>query len=49
MLVINAVDLGSRKAVFRVTASRRESDDHLPQPEVNRVIGKLLGTFPVGG
>lgn len=48
MLVVNVVDLHSRKPVFRLTASRRESDDHLPQPEVNRLMEKLLQTFPVG-
>jgi len=48
MLVINVVDARSRKPVYRLTASRREGDNYLPQPEVNRLVEDLLGTFPVG-
>lgn len=48
MLVINAVDARSSKPVYRLTASRRESDKHLPQTEVNLLMEKLLATFPIG-
>jgi len=49
MLVVNAVDARTHKPVYRLTASRRETDDHLPQIEVNRILSNLLETFPVGG
>ena len=49
MLLVNAVDTRTHKPVYRLTASRRETDDHLPQAEVNRIMSNLLGTFPVGG
>ena len=48
MLVINVVDGRSRKPVYRLTASRRESDSYPPQPEVNRLMEELLATLPVG-
>lgn len=48
MLLVNVVDCRSHKPVYRLTASRRRSDDTLPQSEVNRIMSNLLGTFPVG-
>ncbi|MGD8956762.1 MAG: PilT/PilU family type 4a pilus ATPase [Chromatiaceae bacterium] len=48
MLVVNVVDAHSHKPVYRLTASRREGDHYLPQPEVNQLMESLLATFPVG-
>jgi len=48
MLLVNVVDARTHKPVYRLTASRRETDDHLPQSEVNRIIADLLKTYPGG-
>jgi len=47
MLVVNIVDARTKKAVYRLTASRRRDEIVIPDEDLNREIQNLLTTFPV--
>ncbi len=48
MLVVNVVDLKTRKPVYRLTASRRKTDYQASEAELNRMFVDLLKKLPVG-
>ena len=48
MLVVNVVDLKTRKPVYRLTASRRKTEYEASAAELNRIFVDLLKSLPVG-
>lgn len=46
MLIVNIVDAKTRKAIYRLTASRRRDDVVIPEEDLKIEMQDLLATFP---